>query len=31
MVMNNGGKKFMDSTMTETKFLEKLDDKEFSD
>src|SRR5262249_2146891 len=30
-VMNNDGKKFMESTVTEQKFLEKLDDKEFSD
>src|SRR5258706_223613 len=28
-VMNNDGKKFMESTVTEQKFLEKLDDKDF--
>src|SRR5207249_1792438 len=30
-VMNNDGKKFMESTVTEQKYLEKLDDKDFSD
>lgn len=30
-VMNNDGKKFMESTTTSTELLEKIDDKEFSD
>src|SRR5262249_17260333 len=30
-VITNDGKKFMESTVTEQKYLEKLDDKEFSD
>lgn len=30
-VMNNDGKKFMESTVTEQKYLEKLDEKDFSD
>src|SRR5262245_58043059 len=30
-VMNNDGKKFMESTVSEQKYLEKLDDKDFSD